>query len=562
MRLWRRRKVYLDNLPKTHDMRFMLVFVIALVVVFGALYAVGYAVAGNKLPSGTTVAEVDVGGMTPDQARTVLQEKLAPRLQTTIKASVSGRAYVLDPQRIGLTFDIDATLDKATGGSPWDPRHMLHVLTGGDKLDPVVIVDEQALADRLKRVAARVDQKPVDSKVSFTQTQTTVVYGNAGRALDYQRSGDRLIAALLAGDRAVTLSVKTIQPRITAIQATRFADTVGKRALSGPVRIKVADSAVTIQPREFGPALLATPGRSGLRLGVDQRVLMKRSRNALYGLPHHPVNAAIRFVADKPRIVPGTAGVTVAAEDLEKAMLKAVDQKGDKRVARANALPDNPNVTTDDMRMMRIRERISASSARFQLDDAQGDASAQVRHLDGVLLKPGQTFSYLARMPDAGSPAASFAASLLYGAAFSAGIEAPQHSPGRIYSGEFAPGRDAHVEPPATDLMLQNTSPFGIYIRGYLDNPGRAGSYDRVAHLEMWSTRYWRVRAHASGRYNVVEPQVIKNPQKNCTPRAGVPGFDVDVARMLSRGAHRRTERTHATYAVVDEIRCTRGRPG
>ena len=55
MRLWPRRKVYVDNLPKTHDLRFMLVFVVGLAVIFGSLYAVGYAVAGDKLPNGTRV---------------------------------------------------------------------------------------------------------------------------------------------------------------------------------------------------------------------------------------------------------------------------------------------------------------------------------------------------------------------------------------------------------------------------------------------------------------------------------------------------------------------------
>ena len=303
---------------------------------------------------------------------------------------------------------------------------MLHVLMGGDTLDPVVAVDNPALADRLKRIADHVEQKPVDSSVTFWHAQPKVDYGQAGRALDYQRSGDRLIEALVQGDRDVNLAVRAVQPQVTGIKATRFADTVAKRALSGPIRIKVADSAVTLQPREFGPALEAVPSQGGgLRLDVDEARLAKRTAAALSRLPHHPVDATIRFKGDRPRIVPGTAGVTVVPADLATAVLAAADRKGSERVTRADATPDNPNVTTEDVRMMQIHERVSARSARFQVANGEVDPASQLSHLDGVLLKPGQTFSYLQRLPDSASSSASFVASLAYGAAFAAGLEIP-----------------------------------------------------------------------------------------------------------------------------------------
>lgn len=557
MRFWPRRKVYLDDLPKTHDLRFMVIFVALLVIVLGGLYGVGYAVAGHKLPAGTKVADVDVGGMTPDQARTVLQEELAPRLERPIKATAAGKTWTLDPQRSGLTFDIDATLDEATGGSPWDPRHMLHVLMGGDDLDPVVRVDEDELASSLKKVATEVEQKPVDSTVTFKPTETKVTYGRAGRRLDYQRSGDRLIAALIGGERSVDLAMQDVQPHVTAITATRFVDTVARRALSGPVRVKVADAVATIHPRQFGPALRARPANGGLKLDIDGGELLKRSRPALAKLPHHPVNARISFTGGRPRLVPGTAGVTVAAPELARAVLHAVGRKGNDRVARADATADDPRITTQELRMMRIRERVSAATARFTIADRQVDPASQLARLDGTLLGPNDTFSYLHRLPDSASPAASFVASLTYSAAMSAGLAIPEHSPGRFYDGTFAPGRDANVEPPATDLVLQNTSPYGVYIRAWTENPGGSSSRGRIAHVEMWSTTYWHVKIRASERYNVILPQVISNDRGSCVPRKGKPGFDVDVTRTLTRDGHKRTEVSHASYAVLDEVRCT-----
>jgi vancomycin resistance protein YoaR len=556
MRWWPRRKVYIDNLPKTHDFRFGVIFVIGLALVFGALYGVGYVVAGNKLPAGTTVAEVDVGGMSPDRARSVLQEKLAPRLERPLQVTAAGKTFTVDPQLTGFTFDIDATLADALGGSPWDPRHMLHVILGGDDLDPVVDLDNDELVASLKRVADHVERRPVDSAVSFSAGRVEVSYGRAGRALDYQRSGDRLEDALVQGDSDVTLVVVAVQPHVTAIKATRFVDKVGRKAVESSVRIKVADSVMTLTPRQFGPALLALPSKNGLRLDVDQARLAKRARPALKKLPYHPVDAHLRFVGDRPTIVHGTSGVTVAPPDLAKAVLKAVGHSGKKRVARATVTPDNPRVSTQDLRMMQVKERISSSVASYTVGSGRSDPVTVLHRLDGALIAPDDTLSFLRRVGDGSSPAASFVASMAYEAGFFAGLDVPEHTQAHFYSDTFAPGLDAGVESPSTDLVFHNSSPYGVYVRAYVDPPARASSRHRTAHVEMWSTRYWRVRAFTSDRYDVVRPQVIVDKRKSCVPRDGIAGFDVDVTRVLTREGHKRSERTHTGYAPLDQVRC------
>jgi vancomycin resistance protein YoaR len=560
--LWPRRKVYLDNLPKTHDLRFGVVFVVGLLVIFGGLYAVGYAVAGNKLPAGTTIAAVDVGGLTPDEARTVLQDRLAPRVQRPIKATAAGEDFTFQPQRAGLTFDIDATIDKALGGSPWDPRHMLHVLTGGDDLAPVVDVDNHELAARLRQVAEKIELKPVESVVSFRSGRPVVAPGHAGRSLDYQLSGDRLIAALVAGDDQTTLPIKAVQPDVTAIEATRFAETVGRRAVSGPVRIKVADDALTLQPATFATALRAVSRSDGLRLDVDEDRLYERVKPALRRLPHHPVNARIRFRGDRPVVVPATSGVTVTPDDLAKAVLAAAGRPSGERVARAHVQADTPRVSTHDVRMLRVTGIVAAAQLRIRPAVGGTDPTDALRRLNGELIRPGSTFSFLAAVRDGRTPAASTVATLTYNAAFFAGLDIPERTSARIYTADFPPGMDAAVEPPVTDLVLRNSTPYGVYVRAYVDSPGGRGSPVRVARVEIWSTRYWRVSARSSGRYSVVPPDVVTNSQRGCVPRAGAAGFDVDVTRLLRRDGHRRSEVTHTSYAPLDQVRCTaRSRP-
>jgi vancomycin resistance protein YoaR len=439
---------------------------------------------------------------------------------------------------------------------------MLHVLMGGGDLDPTVDIDDAKLAAALKQVDKHVSQEPVDSTVSFHKGVPKVTFGQAGRRLDYQRSGDRLAAALIAGDRKVDLAVEDVQPQVTAIKATKFVRKVGRHAVDGPITIKVADSSFTLQPKQFGPALVAVPTKGDLRLDVDQASLVKGARSGLAKLPHHPVNARIEFTGDHPRIVPGTSGVTVAPDQLATAVLKAVDERGADRVARAEAAPDNPKVTTQDIKMMRIQERVAAVTVRYRVGPDEPDPAGAITALDGTLMAPGQTLSYLHAVPDPGSPAGALVAGMTYRAGFFAGVDIPQHTPARVYSQTLPPGFDAHIEAPTTDLVLNNSSPFGVYVRAYVESPGGKSSPARVAHVEMWSTRYWTVKSRTSSRYNTVRPKVIKNPDKNCQARPGIAGFDVDVTRLLTREGHKRTERSHTTYAVQDQIRCVPSRRG
>ncbi|MEP6665190.1 MAG: peptidoglycan binding domain-containing protein [Nocardioidaceae bacterium] len=554
MRLWPRRKVFIDDLPKTHDLRFATIFVIGFALLCGALYAVGYFVAGDRVPAGTKVAGIDVGGMRPDKARTVLQEELAPRLERPFKVSVAGREFTLDPQVAGLTFDLDATLDEALGGSAWDPRHMLHVLMGGDAIEPVVDTSESELSTSLARIAHRVERRAVDSKVSFSSGQPTATFGQAGRALDFQGSGDRLAAALVAGDDTVTLPVKAVQPKITAIEATRFIDTTARRALSQPIRIRAADATMTLVPGQFGRALRAVAGDAGLRLDIDADVLMERSRPALQKLPHHPVNARILFKGGHPVVVPGLSGVTVSKDNLAKAVLRAVARNGVDRHTTVKTEPDDPNTTTQEMRMLRINERVSSKAIHYTADTKGGDPTIMIGQLDGALLRPGDMFSFISRVDGVSSPAtASLVASVTYDAALSAGLATPERSANRTYSSEFTLGRDAHVEPPATDLVLGNESPYGVYVRAFV-SPGKAGS--GVVHVEIWSTRYWRLSSQTSARYNIVKPQVVHDGSRDCVPRQGVPGFEVDVTRTAKSEGRQRTETTHSRYSPRDAVVC------
>ena len=77
----------------------VLLAVAALVVV---AYGILYAVAGDRVPRGTTVEGVAIGGLEPKAAEERLRDALAPRTRTPIVVTADGTQRSVDPSDAGV----------------------------------------------------------------------------------------------------------------------------------------------------------------------------------------------------------------------------------------------------------------------------------------------------------------------------------------------------------------------------------------------------------------------------------------------------------------------------
>ncbi|MGI8435204.1 MAG: VanW family protein [Nocardioidaceae bacterium] len=553
MRLWPRRRVYLDDLPKTHDLRFGMFFLVGLLALGGALYGVGHVVAGDTVPTGTTVSGVDIGGMSSGQAATVLRERMSPRLSRSVTVLAGGRTFHFTPQQAGLTFDVDQTVADALGGNSWDPRHMLEVLTGGGAVEPVVDVDRHDLETRLDTMAKQVAVPAVDASVSFRGGQPQLVAGQTGTRLDLGVARANLLAALIEGQATVRAPLQAVQPGVTTSQAADFVAGPATRSTAGPVVVDVADTAVTLQPRRYAPALRVLTQDSGLHLDLDPHVLFARTRSMIHSLPNHPVDAQFRFEDGRPVVVPSRSGATVSRTDWADAVLEAVLRPAGKREVAAGVVAEPADFTTAQARQLQIKERLSASVAPYppHVDPAAVRRSAQ--RLDGTVLRPRWSFSFLHRVGVDDPVAASTVASAAYEAALQAGMTGIVRSAWSSRPPGFVAGFDARVDSPEPDLRWDDDTPYGVYVRSWVDQAPSEGA----VHVEIWSSRYWRVELHAGDRHDFVEPPVQVGSGGSCEPLAGAPGYTVDVVRTLTRHGQQHRENFRSSYRPRAERICS-----
>src|ERR1700754_3611534 len=87
----------------------VLLMLLGLLVLGAGAYAAAYLAAGDKVPRGTTIAGVEVGGLRPAEAGAALRAGLANREDRPITVTDDdGDTVQLRPDEVGLSVDYAA----------------------------------------------------------------------------------------------------------------------------------------------------------------------------------------------------------------------------------------------------------------------------------------------------------------------------------------------------------------------------------------------------------------------------------------------------------------------
>jgi lipoprotein-anchoring transpeptidase ErfK/SrfK len=176
--------------------RFILLFIA------GLLIASAPAVADPPatIPTGVTIAGVDVGGLTPDAATAAVQQEFQKPLQLDLGST----RVLVTPDVFGATPAIDAAIGKALVAEP------------GTAVPLGVTIVSGTVADFVTKLSQQFDRPAVDAKVVLRNLRPWISQEHPGRKLDQRRAVRDINAALAAGTREeIPLVTKTLKPKVT-----------------------------------------------------------------------------------------------------------------------------------------------------------------------------------------------------------------------------------------------------------------------------------------------------------------------------------------------------------
>ena len=194
---------------------------VALVVVLSGIAGTALVLdAGteDRLPEGTVIGNVPVGGLTTDQAIDRVRPVLEGPLRRPLAVEAERFRAETTPWDVGLRVDVPALVRHAydaTRGSNFVIRTWRRVFPPGPRFfEARPRWSPQNVDELLGRAADAVRAAPVDADVDVSSGWVRIVPERAGRVLDVEESRKILHAAAQSDDTSVKLETRPVEAGI------------------------------------------------------------------------------------------------------------------------------------------------------------------------------------------------------------------------------------------------------------------------------------------------------------------------------------------------------------
>src|SRR5437588_6532194 len=188
----------------------------------GVMIGLAFAGSPTKIAEGVRVAGIDVGGLTPRQARALLERRAQAVADRPVQFTAGERTWKIKPTELGVTVDWAAAVRAAErqgeGFGPFRGFRRLDVRFFGADVEPAVRVWNTALSLELQRLASDVDRAPKEASIRLAGLRPVIVPARTGAVLDRKEAAQVLVRGLSSFERApLGLPVHVAVPRVTAL---------------------------------------------------------------------------------------------------------------------------------------------------------------------------------------------------------------------------------------------------------------------------------------------------------------------------------------------------------
>jgi vancomycin resistance protein YoaR len=522
----------------------------------------------GTLPRGTTIAGVDVGGLTEEQARVKVERAAYSRMAVPIRLVGPGGALAATSghELRARPLAEEAVVEADDGGSFGRVLARVGLREGrqvalGYRLGPV------ATAKLANRLDERFGEPWRDARVEVGEGSIGVVEARPGTGVDRKA----LRRSLRTLPSRVELTIVDVRPAVSTAEARSAAHRV-ERLLEAPRRVRFRDADATLTPSRLRSLVRTESENGGLAVSLDGKGLGASLRVRLGRFEVAPRNATFAVGVAGVRVVPSRPGKTLDVGRVGRSLVS--DLASTTHLARFASTP--PILTTEEAEKLDIREPVSEFTTYYSCCQPRVtniQRAAQI--LDGTVVEPGESFSlndalgkrtvekgfvsapqiFDGRLEDAVGGGISQVATTLYNAAFFAGVKLVAHRAHQFYISRYPMGREATVSWGGPELIFRNDWPAAILVK--------VAASDSSITVRFYSRKLGRRVKTTTGKpYDLTPPETIRTLNSALPPgtsstvqSAGESGFTVQYTRKVFRGSKlRRNEHYTVRYDAQNAI--------
>ena len=455
----------------------------------------------DKIYPGVQVMGVDLGGMTRDEAKAVLENAAHTYSPPPVALRYGDQLWQLTPEDLGVTVSVNDSLNQAfargrNGTFFEDISSQWETFWRGYRLEPVITVDPGKTEQTVRELTSSLNRAAQESEINLSELQVVVTASQPGQLVDVDDTAATVVQRMQNGmGGIVDVKVQEIAPAGAIPVASKKAI---EQTLSQP--ILVTDPGGEFQ-FSLDPATLARlvnwipddENVGTLKPEVDQDGLKEIMQGWAKQIYRPPLDA--RFDFDPKRqvlieLAPSATGYELDVDAAVPAVAAAI-AAGEKQVdLPVHTIP--PAVPSENPEKLGIKELIARGTTKFA-----GSSRARVKNIEvaaskfvGVVIAPDEVFSFNKYVGDV-TAANGFEDSLIiagdrtavgvgggvcqvsttiFRASFFGGFPTVERwAHGYVVGYYGPPGIDATVYTPKVDLKFKNTTGNYILIKPIVD---------------------------------------------------------------------------------------------
>ena len=439
---------------------------------------------------GISIAGIDISGVTPEKAAAILSERIKWPEKIILKSG--DLSFEIASPEIDLTYDLEASTRRAyeatrTGNVLFDLSKRLKLIFSPENLGLMLKLDEEKLAKQLSVVADQVAVKPVFPSAKIVSSEIIVDKGQAGNEMD-----TKLLRALIgkslafAKDDEIEIPVKEIDPSLTDEEAEKFKQNaekfIGKSITAtfefDSFRLADSDIVKVLDARE----------------GYSQEELNNQVFKIASAINREPQDPKFNFENGRvTEFLPAKDGIELDGEKFKEILIQSLDK--DLKPFDVPVKRTPPETTTEKVNNLGIKELIGKGTSKFRgsIPSRVHNIEVASSRLNGILIKPGETFSFNNALGDVSKFTGYQEAYVIregktilgdgggvcqvsttfFRAALKAGLPITERQAHAYrvgyYEQDSPPGLDATIYGPSPDLKIKNDTPAHILIQAKVD---------------------------------------------------------------------------------------------
>lgn len=453
------------------------------------LVAFDYSMNSGNIYRGVSAGDVDLGGLTPEQAEAEIREEATGALQ---EVNFTGpEEYSFSAEEMGIDYDVAATVEEAYAvgreGNVFERiSERFQGMYGTYSVEPDVEFDAAQARSQVDFIASELNAEATEAGVEVIGPQVQVSESSEGYQVDSRATMENVNAAVEELSGEVEIVGESLTPELLTAEAERAAERA-RVAMDGQLVMSGAGEQWTVSPAAIGASLDITTEGGDFQVALNREAMQENLATVYAAINQAPVEASYDVSGTNVSVSPSQEGRSIEnqrfMDDIETNLFNG------QREFQIPIAVTQPEMTTAQAEQMKPTELLGEYSTNYLTYD---DTPGRVTNLrigsnavNGQLVAPGEVFSFnaLAAQYDYESAGAIIdgqvdeadggglcqVSSTLYMAANYAGLEIVERHPHYAELPYIQPGFDATVWFGALDMQFRNNTDGYILIEETLD---------------------------------------------------------------------------------------------